>query len=340
MKKRLTYIDVINVVAIYAVLMLHSSQYQLSNGSVVKNGIIQAIFIPAVSLFFMNSGATLIGYLKKYNTKVFFIKRFKRVVIPLVFWSIAWYLFDINFHAFPGPIPHPNPSISDFLISFANNNIFNIFWFFYAIILLYLTTPILAYLADKYKNILFYIVFLNFFGNFFFNFLAGLTKYGQFMPQTSIQINPFISVYIGFFIMGYLIKVNYFNQKQLTLIKILGLISLIVLVLAPILKIKHDLLINSPFVFFYCIGLYIFLKQLSEKYNFFTLHKNFIAKLSSTSLGIYILHPLFFLWFTLIFPVSTKGFIYIWVMPLVTYIICGIIIYFMKKNKFLKIVMP
>ncbi|MEN3245437.1 hypothetical protein [Fructilactobacillus sanfranciscensis] len=54
MKKRLTYIDVINVVAIYAVLMLHSSQYQLSNGSVVKNGIIQAIFIPAVSLFFMN----------------------------------------------------------------------------------------------------------------------------------------------------------------------------------------------------------------------------------------------------------------------------------------------
>lgn len=339
MKKRLTYIDVINIVAIYAVLMLHSSQYQLSNNVVIKNGIIQAIFIPAVYLFFMNSGATLIGYLKKYNTKVFFIKRFKRVVIPLIFWSIAWYLFDINYYAFPGPIPHPHPGITDFLISFANNNIITIFWFFYAILILYLTTPILAYLADKYQKVLFYIVCLNFFGNYGFNFLVSLTKYAQFMPQTTLQINPFISTFIGFFIMGYLIKVNYFNQRQLTWLKISGLVSFIILLLAAILKVKLDL-INSPFLFLYCIGLYIFLKQITESHLFFTSHQAILAKLSSVSLGIYILHPLFYLWFKSLFHVSPTGIIYIWIMPLVTYLVCGMMVYFMKKSKFLKIIMP
>ncbi|WP_395319469.1 acyltransferase [Fructilactobacillus frigidiflavus] len=339
MKKRLTYIDVINIVAIYAVLMLHSSQYQLPNNVVVKNGLIQAIFIPAVYLFFMNSGATLIGYLKKYPTKVFFIKRFKRVLIPLIFWSIAWYLFDTNFYAFPGPIPHPHPSISDFLISFANNNIFNIFWFFYAIMLLYLTTPILAYLADKYQNVLFYIVCLNFLGNYCFNFLVSLTKYAPLMPQTALQVNPFISTFIGFFIMGYLIKVNYFNQRQLTYLKIAGLVSFIVLVLAAVFKLKQDL-INSPFLFLYCVGIYIFLKQLTETHQFFTTHQASLAKLSSVSLGIYILHPLFFLWFKLLIPVAPNGFVYIWLMPLVTYLICGTIVYLMKKVKLLKIIMP
>lgn len=339
MKKRLTYIDVINIVAIYAVLMLHSSQYQLANGVVVKNEIIQAIFIPAVYLFFMNSGATLIGYLKKYNTKVFFIKRFKRVVIPLIFWSIAWYAFDIKYHAFPGPIPHPNPSISDFLISFANDNIFNIFWFFYAIILLYLTAPILASLADKYKNILFYIVCLSFFGNYFFNFIVGLTKYAPFLPSTSIQINPFVSHYIGFFIMGYLIKINYFNKKQLNWLKTMGLLSLIFLILNQIHNSKIDM-INSPFLFFYSIGLYIFLKQFVEKHNVFSKYQNIFAKLSSISLGIYILHPLFSTGFKYFLHVSPKGFVYIWIMPVIVYIFCGTTVYLMKKVKFLKIVIP
>ena len=100
MGKRLVYVDAINVVATFSVLMLHASQWVGKDGNIVKNQVVQVIVISAIFLFLMNSGATLIDYTSRYTTKSFLVKRLKRVVFPLVVWSILWYVYDIFFMRF------------------------------------------------------------------------------------------------------------------------------------------------------------------------------------------------------------------------------------------------
>lgn len=342
MKKRLTYIDVINIIAIFAVLMLHSSQYP-TNGIVLKNNIIQAIFIPAIYLFLMNSGATLIGYRSKYDTKTFFIKRFRRVIIPFVIWSIVWYLYDTKFTAFPGPIPHPDPSINDFLLGFLNNNIDNIFWFFYAIILLYLLVPLLSLLVDRHKDLLFYLVILNFIGDFIYIYVIQAYKLP--IDPTKIQINPIASVFVGIFIMGYLINTNYFSKKVEMCISVIGICALAFLLISEIFLpnvASHDILGNSPYLFFYVIGVFTLIKLIVGKFKLFNnIHvKSLLAKMASVSLVIYILHPFFFKVFDVIFKGSPSGFMHVFIMPIVTYVLCGLMVYVIKKVPFVKDALP
>ncbi|WP_054690589.1 acyltransferase [Fructilactobacillus florum] len=330
MKKRIIYIDVINIIAIFSVLMLHSSQYSYTNGQVLKNGIIQLIFIPAVYLFFMNSGAMLLDYRQKYSTKTFLIKRWKRVGIPLVAWSILWYLYDIRETAFPGPIPHHNPSISDFIVSFLNNNIINIFWFFYAIILLYLLTPVLAILADNHKKILCYLAGLGFVGGYLYPFIATLFKIKLIGGENGVQINPIASSFVSFFILGYLIKANYFSENFQRILMGAGITALLISICLNLLNFGK-LAGNGLFIFFYATGIYLIIKKGAEKSDFLNKHATFVAKLASTSLGIYILHPLFYHLFEKIFKVSYTSFSYVWIMPVITYIICALLIYNAKK---------
>ena len=69
----------------------------------------QSLCIFAVPVFFMISGANLLGYRKKYDTKTFFVKRFKKVVFtlcvasaivyvssPLIKYAVAGYPVDSN----------------------------------------------------------------------------------------------------------------------------------------------------------------------------------------------------------------------------------------------------
>ncbi|CAM2858939.1 acyltransferase [Fructilactobacillus fructivorans] len=315
MKKRLTYIDVINIIAIFAVLMLHSSQYP-TNGIVLKNNIIQAIFIPAIYLFLMNSGATLIGYRSKYDTK---------------------------FTAFPGPIPHPDPSINDFLLGFLNNNIDNIFWFFYAIILLYLLVPLLSLLVDRHKDLLFYLVILNFIGDFIYIYVIQAYKLP--IDPTKIQINPIASVFVGIFIMGYLINTNYFSKKVEMCISVIGICALAFLLISEIFLpnvASHDILGNSPYLFFYVIGVFTLIKLIVGKFKLFNnIHvKSLLAKMASVSLGIYILHLFFFKVFDVIFKGSPSGFMHVFIMPIVTYVLCGLMVYVIKKVPFVKDALP
>ncbi|USS88030.1 acyltransferase [Fructilactobacillus hinvesii] len=339
MHKRIIYIDLVNIFAIFAVLMLHSSQYISKNGLVLKNNIIQAIFVPAVYLFFMNSGATLLNYRTKYSTKTFLVKRIKRVGVPLIIWSLLYYLYDIRFTAFPGPIAHPHPGITDFIYSFLNNNINNIFWFFYAVILLYLLTPILAVLANKNKDLLFYLVGLNFIGNYVYLYYAHALNLPIIGGTTGLQINPIASEFVGFFIMGYLIKSNYFSDKAQKIMISLGVVSLFISLLLCLFKLDN-LAIGGALLFFYSTALYLLIKKSSEVTNFFYHHAKLFASAASTSLGIYILHPLFFKIFEILFNPHPTSFLYVWIMPIVTYLIGCVFLFMIRKVKIIKSILP
>lgn len=342
-KERLFYIDLLNCIAILSVLMLHSSQiYRVApwgSGIQIEGRFLQSLFIPAVFIFFMISGETLISYQERYDTKTFLIKRLRRVGIPFVFWSFAYYLFDTKFTAEPGPYFHPNPGLKDFIASFSNNTINGLFWFFYVIIALYIFTPFLAQMITKHQNYLFFTVVIYFFVNCIMQFSIQL--FGLHLDVKQLSLPLMTSSYLGFYIMGYLIKINYFSRLQKNIWKILGLISFIILIATSFLPQVPSLIsYSSPFVFFYSIGLYMELHDLLKKLQPTDNTRNFFSKLASTSLGIYILHPILYKIFDFTFDTPLSSQLHIFLMPLLTYLACSIIIMLMHKSKVLSQIIP
>lgn len=77
-KKHYYYMDILNIMATMAVLWLHTSEYAFEYNPQDPNWyislIIQVVFIWAVPIFFMISGANLLNYRDRYDTKTFFKK--------------------------------------------------------------------------------------------------------------------------------------------------------------------------------------------------------------------------------------------------------------------------
>lgn len=75
--KRIVYYDILNVLAIIAVVALHCNGIVHNFSTNYKRAwmtslIVECICYWAVPIFLMLSGATLMKYREKYNTKTFF----------------------------------------------------------------------------------------------------------------------------------------------------------------------------------------------------------------------------------------------------------------------------
>ena len=88
-KNRVLYYDILNILAIIAVIALHMNGIVHENPNIRAwntSLIVECLCYWAVPVFMMLSGATLMNYRKKYNTKTFFYKRIKKVLIPFIAW--------------------------------------------------------------------------------------------------------------------------------------------------------------------------------------------------------------------------------------------------------------
>lgn len=102
-KKRLTWIDALNVVACAGVLLLHCTNSQVHQFSGIPSyewfvGLFtHSFFLWPVNVFFMISGFTLISLSFNVNksklmegVKLFYSRRLKRLGIPLLAWNILY----------------------------------------------------------------------------------------------------------------------------------------------------------------------------------------------------------------------------------------------------------
>lgn len=349
-KHRFHYIDLLNCLAIIFVLFMHSAQLANFGSYHFKNylmtQIIQLVCVPAVYIFFMNSGATLLDYRRNKSTKEFFIRRGHRVVVPFLIWSILYYIINVYFVGFPGPIAQSNPGVKSFIKAFLNNDINNIFWFFYAIIALYLVTPIFSLLLD-HKKVLISIVIVWFIFNdgiYYIEHLINIKIATRYINQPLLS-----SSYIGYFVLGYLIRINYFSRHFENTIVIIGIFSLVLNIVNTITR-GDILYFNNIGPFFYSISIVLLIKKVSMNIkNVRCLH--LFSKLSSASLGIYILHPIFYsfidkIWYGVLvnhwsayLNVLNKP-LHIFILPIVTYLCLTLVILFCKKSKMFRIMIP
>lgn len=102
------------------------------------------VFSFGVPIFFMQSGANILNYRERYDTKTFFIKRIHKVVIPFIIWSIFGFFFIYGKSDF-------SLTLKSFITTFLSGSIVGPYWFFYNIIGFYLCVPFIS-LIIKYAS--------------------------------------------------------------------------------------------------------------------------------------------------------------------------------------------
>jgi surface polysaccharide O-acyltransferase-like enzyme len=79
-KERILWMDALTVVAAFCVVLIHSN-YMRVFSIITSNSHYHLLFLVicvwAVPVFFMLSGAKLMGYRERYSTKTYFLKRTK-----------------------------------------------------------------------------------------------------------------------------------------------------------------------------------------------------------------------------------------------------------------------
>ncbi len=220
---RVIYFDILNIIAIIAVIAMHCNSIvhgKPNSTAWTTSLVIECICYFAVPLFCMLSGATLMNYREKYDTKTFFKKRLLKVAIPFIFWAIIMFVWKIhigwiNIQSINIPIK--------FINAFFANKEEATYYFMFIILGLYLTMPLLSLLAKKeYTKQLWFVVLLYFIFNAFLPNILELFK---------IQLNTNLTVQLGgyaiFIILGYLLSTQNITKKYRILIYAGAIIGLI-----------------------------------------------------------------------------------------------------------------
>ena len=149
--KRIYYYDVLNVVSCFSVIALHCNgyvhQFDTADQWWWLHVLFEVAFYNAVPIFFMLSGATLLGYHEKYDTRTFFLKRFKKAFLPFLVFSVLFYAFAIIF------THHTDLSLGNVGYRIATGRIpFTDYWFFVPLFILYLFMPFLSVMVTHLSN--------------------------------------------------------------------------------------------------------------------------------------------------------------------------------------------
>lgn len=217
------YITVLNVFAALAVVFLHTNKcfWRFSTERYwVTANIIESFFYFAVPVFFMISGATLIDYRERYDTKTFFKKRLLKTLIPY----ICFVAIGIVYGLIKGSIDI-KPNIAIYFI----NSLFvpkypSIYWFFMPLFTAYLCIPVISLIPKEKRQSCFKYIMVLF---IVFKAVALIFGLSGVLNYNSALSMPFAANYIFYLFLGYYIA-NYDISKNLRyVIYILGVLGLL-----------------------------------------------------------------------------------------------------------------
>ena len=338
MKKRMIYLDVLNILAILAVIMLHHNGivHTYSNTRAWKTSlIVETIFYWAVPIFLMITGATLMNYREKYDTKTFFKKRIFKVVIPFIFWAVIMLLWKVSI----GQLVINNFSVKEILNIFFNNKEETTYYYVFLIIGIYLTLPLISVLSEeRYKGVLWYTVISFFVFNSFIPVICSFLGI-SYNNNLTIQIGS----YLFFVILGYLLSNEDFTKKKRIIIYILGILSVLFrYIITYYLSIKSNELVRTFFGYtqFHSIllatAVFIFVKNINWDKLLNDKLKNILFKISSCSFAIYLIHKIIMYYELSVLNLKVNSWQWRTIGAILTYFICLTIVYILKKIPIVK----
>jgi len=341
--KRIAYLDLLNIIAIISVIAMHCNGIVHGNPNIRAwntSLIVECICYFAVPMFFMISGANLMKYRERYNTKEFFKKRCLKVLIPFIAWAIMMFIFKI-FITKSISIETINTPIN-FLNAFFSNKEEATYYFMFEILGIYLVMPLLSLLAkDEYKKTLWLIVGLYFvfnatLPNLFA--LVGIKWYTGFgMP---------LSGYAIYVILGYLLSEEELDNKWKILIYVGAVFGILYrYVTTFILSKSAGQVIKTTWGYssWHCmlltVSVFIIIKDLKiEEIN--DTAKTIMAKIAQCSFGIYLIHMIVKACYIKVFNINTLSWYFRTFGVLGIYIISLVGVMLMKKIPILRKILP
>lgn len=270
----LRWVDLVRVVGAFLVVVAHVS-YQ-GGGSVLISSYYFVLSRVAVPLFFMVSGYLLLGKEESYSD--FFRKRALKVFVPFLAWSVIYLLWKREGF----DLPFSLKLVASYLIKIVRGPRENHLWFFYALIGLYLFTPILRVFVSKASlRDLFYFCGLWFLVVPVFSFLQEFTPI-----QIGFELY-FIAGYSGYFMLGYLLgKFEFYRLHLYGLASLFLLFSIGTTLLDARLESEYFVSYLSANIVLMTAFAFILLREvhIGDRLN------NILVPLSRASFGIYLAH--------------------------------------------------
>ena len=329
-RKRLDYIDTLKFLAIFAIMAIHSftlfPHAQIMHHEI---GILRQVFRWAVPVFLLISGALLLN--REIDLKVFFKKRFVRIVYPLFFIEIISFIF------------------------LGETNFLSGNWYAWMILGAYLAVPIVnKFIQHSDEKEIFYYVIVFVLCSIFWQTMNVLNI------NYALDVTFFISP-VSYLILGYYLSTKKFNYSSNKII----LVSLVLFIITTIIKLH-----TGNYMEVYASGalssrldlsfvqivqassVFLIIKQLYEKdvtsifrkiRDFLqkSICKKFILSVSRASYGMYLIHRVIFIdrlcpFATTLHLTGTEVCICVAICAVLAFLISWIVVVIMSKIPILK----
>lgn len=298
MRIRTYYADLLRVTATVSVIVLHATAPILYKFNSIDHSwwwignIVDSCCRWCIPIFIMLSGMLLLDTSKSESSKIFFQKRFNKVIIPFVVWSIFYSFWKTRWDF--------SYSISGFVRDFLTGNVYYHLWFFYPLIGIYVITPILRrYIKSAGRQTLMYFIILWLIATPFY---SAINEF----PSLTIAYPPYLAItviaFLGYFFLGFLLNKIDIDSKRRKYIYVVAFVGLLVTIFGTYFLTKRaDGVFRGYFYNYFSVNVIILSAAIflicrktewSEKLFKGAKASRFLVDFSSASLGIYLVHPL------------------------------------------------
>ena len=294
MKQRQTELDILRFLATISVIAIHMGRIP-AVAALWEAGWIEMSIVPlvwCVPVFFMISGRFFLDEEKPITIKKLFQKYILRLIAAFAVWSAvytAYYVLDGTYSSL---------NIFGVLTQYICGPIH--FWYLYAIVGLYLLTPLLRRVAGDCK-VLAYTLVLFGIHNVMTQYLVYMPKIGGIAESAVSRLGlDLLNGYLGCFLLGHFL---YKNNEKITkkwevAIYMLGA-ALLVLTYILDISISEGLRngdfvkqYQKPNVIVFSAAIYLFFIKRISTVNFSEKVRTFFTKTTEYGFGVYILHAL------------------------------------------------
>ena len=330
-KVRNINLDLLKVLACVGVVLLHTTMGGFKDtGSWNLLTYLYYLGTYSIPLFFMVNGYLLLG--KREITSHYILQKVKWILITVSSWNIIVWLFKRDFTVNP---------IKKIVGSLIQKGYFFQFWFFGALILIYLCLPILSKFLNSKRRYLYILALLIVIG-----FIVGLANiFFQRPLQTHVMQTFRLWTWFFYYILGgYIAQFNVDNLKY-RFKNWMKIVSMLLVLISPIIlfflakNIYHNLFAeyfyDILFVKFTSLGIFLIVLTLSLNEN----GSKWIVSLSNQTMGVFVIHTYVMkIWEKLIAFSFTGAYLWFAIFSLsISFIVIGILMRIPYLNRIVKL---
>lgn len=338
------FLTFMTVVSCVAVVILHANSvfWTFSYERVwLTANVLESVFYFAVPVFFMISGATLLDYRERYDTRTYAWKRIKKTVIPFLVWSVVALVIQLLRENYT----FDRVTVYTVVDTIINSRHWGIYWFFMPLFGAYLMIPVISLIPKQQRKSIFpYIIAVGYLIN---ELIPSINRlFGSVIPVNGELTFPISSGYLLYLFVGYYIY-NYQVAPWLRkIIYVLGVVGLavhiggtwcysyqageIVTLLKGYMNVPCALYSTAIFLFFRHVNFARWNPRVKAILNY----------LSTETFGVYLTHMFVITGLTAVFKVSWDSFINRTLGAVAVFLTITVVCKQLKKVPLFRLVLP